>query len=200
MARAKPVTEHEWATGDCRRMVVHARRIGTDRQIRLLLCGFTRLHAALLPNDECRRAVELAEGYADGVLPYRRLLAGRVALETAEWPVGDLMDCLYQVTEPRLGLAVCDLPQLRDRDTQRALLRCVFGNPFRSVAFDLRWRTESALSLARTAYDTRNFSLLPILSDALEDAGCDHRGLLFHLRGNGPHVRGCWAVDAVLGR
>jgi hypothetical protein len=200
MARARPVTEHEWASGDCRRMVVHARRVGTDRQIRLLLCGFLRLHAGLLPNDMCRRAVELAEGYAERVLPYSRVLAMRTELEAAEWPVGDLMDCLDQVLEPRLGLAVCDLPQLRDRNTQRALLRCVFGNPFRPVAFDPRWRSESAVALARTALETPNFSLLPILADALEDAGCDHRGLLFHLRGDGPHVRGCWAVDGVIGR
>ncbi len=82
--------------------------------------------------------------------------------------------------------------------TQAAIFKDIFGNPFRPVVFDPRWRTEAALALARTAYDSRNFSLLPILADALEDAGCDHPEVLNHCRGPGPHVRGCWVVDGVL--
>ncbi len=80
------------------------------------------------------------------------------------------------------------------------LLRDIFGNPFRPVVFDLPWRCESAVSLARTAYDTRNFTLLPILADALEEAGCDHPDVLTHCRDpQQVHVRGCWVVDGVLG-
>jgi hypothetical protein len=74
-------------------------------------------------------------------------------------------------------------------------------NPFRPVVFDPRWRSESAVALARTAYDTRNFTLLPILADALEEAGCDHPDVLTHCRDpQQVHVRGCWVVDGVLGR
>ncbi len=80
------------------------------------------------------------------------------------------------------------------------LLRCIFGNPFRPVAFDPRWRSETAVALATGIYDLRAFDRLPILADALEDAGCDSLDLLNHLRGPGPHARGCWAVDVVLGR
>jgi hypothetical protein len=81
------------------------------------------------------------------------------------------------------------------------LLRCIFGNPFRPVAFDPAWRTESAVALARTAYDTRNFTLLPILADALEEAGCDHADLLTHCRDpQATHARGCWVVDLVLNK
>ena len=80
------------------------------------------------------------------------------------------------------------------------LLRDVFGNPFRPVQFAKGWRSESAVSLARTAYDTRDFTLLPVLADALEEAGCDHAEVLSHCRGPGPHVRGCWVVDLVLGK
>ncbi len=55
-------------------------------------------------------------------------------------------------------------------------------------------------ALARTAYDTRNFTLLPILADALEEAGCDHADVLNHCRDPKlVHVRGCWVVDGVLG-
>jgi hypothetical protein len=84
---------------------------------------------------------------------------------------------------------------------QLALLRDIFGNPFRPVAFDQAWRSESAVALARTAYDTRNFSLLPILADALEESGCDHADILAHCRQpDATHARGCWVVDLVLGK
>jgi hypothetical protein len=78
--------------------------------------------------------------------------------------------------------------------------RCVAGNPFRPVAFDSRWRTETAVALASAIYAERTFDRLPILADALQEAGCDHPDLLAHCRGPGPHVRGCWAVDLVLGK
>ncbi len=82
-----------------------------------------------------------------------------------------------------------------------AVIRDIFGNPFRPVAFDPRWRSESAVALARTAYDTRDFTLLPILADALEEAGCDHTDVLAHCRQpDAVHVRGCWVVDLVLGK
>ena len=80
------------------------------------------------------------------------------------------------------------------------LLRDIFGNPFRPVAFDPNWRTSTVVSIAQGLYDTRDFSAMPILADALEDAGCDHADILDHCRGTGPHVRGCWVVDLVLGK
>jgi hypothetical protein len=83
---------------------------------------------------------------------------------------------------------------------QISLIRCVFGNPFRPVAFSPEWRTDTAISLARQMYDSREFSAMPILADALQDAGCDNDDILEHCRGNGPHVRGCWVVDLVLGK
>jgi hypothetical protein len=49
-------------------------------------------------------------------------------------------------------------------------------------------------------YDSRDFSVMPILADALQDAGCDNEDILSHCRGDGPHVRGCWVVDLVLGK
>ena len=74
------------------------------------------------------------------------------------------------------------------------------GDPYRPVAFDLAWRTATAVGLAERMYDSRDFSAMPILADALEDAGCDHPDVLAHCRGDGPHVRGCWVVDLVLGK
>jgi hypothetical protein len=75
------------------------------------------------------------------------------------------------------------------------------GNPFRSVAFDPRWRTSTAVGLARTMYDDRDFGAMPILADALQDAGCEDAAILNHCRDpHQVHVRGCWVVDLVLGK
>jgi DNA-binding TFAR19-related protein (PDSD5 family) len=74
------------------------------------------------------------------------------------------------------------------------------GNGFRPVTFAPAWRTETAVTLARQMYDSRDFGSMPILADALQDAGCDCEQVLNHCRATGaPHVRGCWVVDGVLG-
>lgn len=78
----------------------------------------------------------------------------------------------------------------------------VFGNPFRPVTIDpawLAWSDGAALAIAREIDEARRFDDLPYLADALTDAGCTEEPLLRHLRGGG-HVRGCWALDAILGR
>ncbi len=80
------------------------------------------------------------------------------------------------------------------------LLRDIFGNPFRPIAFSSSWRTSTILTLAAQMYESRHFSAMPILADALQDAGCDSTDILDHCRGEGPHVRGCWVVDLVLGK
>jgi hypothetical protein len=78
--------------------------------------------------------------------------------------------------------------------------RDIFGNPFRPVVFEPAWRTSTAVALAQQMYDSRDFGIMPILGDALQDAGCDNDNVLDHCRGPGPHVRGCWVVDLVLGK
>ena len=82
-----------------------------------------------------------------------------------------------------------------------ALAHEVFGNPFRPVVFDPSWRTDTAVSLARGMYESRDFSPMPILADALQDAGCEDPDILSHCRdANAAHVRGCWVLDLVLGK
>jgi len=81
------------------------------------------------------------------------------------------------------------------------LVRDIFGNPFRPVTIaPAWWQTPSVVSLARTVYDSRDFSAMPGLADALEETGCGHPDVLAHCRGDGPHVRGCWVVDLILGK
>jgi hypothetical protein len=77
----------------------------------------------------------------------------------------------------------------------------VLGKPLRPVTFSPEWRTDTALILAREMYDSREFSAMPILADALQDAGCDNDDMLAHCRdASATHVRGCWVVDLVLGK
>jgi hypothetical protein len=84
---------------------------------------------------------------------------------------------------------------------QCVLLRDILGPlPFRPLAVDPTWLTSNVASLAHTAYDERAFDRLPILSDALEEAGCTNAEILAHCREPGEHVRGCWVVDLVLAK
>ncbi len=82
-----------------------------------------------------------------------------------------------------------------------AWLRDIFGNPFRPVVFEPAWQSDTALSLAKHLYESRDFSAMPILADALQDAGCEHADILTHCRDETlTHARGCWVVDLVLGK
>jgi hypothetical protein len=92
--------------------------------------------------------------------------------------------------------------ELRDEqlNTQAAIFRDIVGNPFDPITFDSHWRTEDTLGLALGIYEDRAFGRLPLMGDALMDAGCDDERLLAHCRSTGPHARGCWAVDLILGR
>ncbi len=86
---------------------------------------------------------------------------------------------------------------------QAGLLRCVFGSPFRAVWFDpvlRQWNGGTAVALAQAMYDNGDFSQAALLADMLEEGGATDPLLLKHLRGPGPHARGCFALDFVLGR
>lgn len=87
---------------------------------------------------------------------------------------------------------------VEEKAAQAVLFRDVIGNPYRSIRLDPRWRSGDAVALARGIYDERAFDRMPLLADALMDAGCDHEDILSHCRGEGPHVRGCWVVDLIL--
>ena len=80
------------------------------------------------------------------------------------------------------------------------ILRDIIGNPFRPVTFDPAWVTPKVKTLAQAIYDDRAFERMPELADALAEAGCSNQDILSHCRGPGPHVRGCWVVDLVLGK
>lgn len=94
-----------------------------------------------------------------------------------------------------------------EKAAQVVIIRDVFRQYFLPVAFNPTWRTATVSGLARPAYEERHLpsgrldpARLSVLADALEDAGCAEEALLSHLHSPGPHVRGCWALDLILGK
>jgi hypothetical protein len=89
-----------------------------------------------------------------------------------------------------------------ERQAQAALVRCIFGNPFRPAPelapAVLRWNDGAVLKLASTVYEGRTFGDLPILADMLEEAGCTDPAILGHCRALVPHARGCFVLNLVL--
>jgi hypothetical protein len=83
---------------------------------------------------------------------------------------------------------------------QVVLLRELFENPFRPIEIAGKWLTSTVVTLARVIHADRAFHLMPVLGDALQDAGCTRAEVLAHCYGPGPHVAGCWLVDRLTGR
>jgi hypothetical protein len=144
-------------------------------------------------------------------------LAVRVfATRAAEWTAGlRLADATEVVAHSTVTIRASPLSQgpgrppgrvgrqQEESSFQAGLLRCLFRSPFWPAAADGAWITGgggTVTRLARAIYDERAFGRLPVLADALEEAGCTDPAVLVHCRGGGPHARGCWVVDALLGK
>jgi hypothetical protein len=98
------------------------------------------------------------------------------------------------------GLNLVNLALRSNSAVLKEIFRDIFENQFRPVAFDPRWRTSDVVGLARAIYDDKAFERMPILADALMDAGCEDEQVISHCRGDGRHVRGWWVVDLILGK
>src|SRR5262245_43693424 len=220
------MTEGEWlAASDPAAMVQCDLVRPQARKVRL--CGIGCCRQLGITNPRQLKALDAAERYADGLLKDRGLDNWTLqmnrhwqALERDRRPLRDrapeIAVCravAYSCTTNRTGsyrmvvhwlsVPYCGLLPAAILDLRPTLVhvvRDVFGNPFRPVAFEPAWRTTTAVQLARQMYESRDFSAMPILADVLQDAGCDNEDVLAHCRGEGPHVRGCWVVDLVLGK
>lgn len=166
-----------------------------DRMIRLV----ERVRADLwnaLPDE-----IVVSEEYLFAELQYGHLPPQIDHLRIAVLDIGDPRQA-YELESHYLTIAhgVAGRGLVAELSLQCALLRDIFGDPFHLVAFNPAWRTDTAVTLARAMYESRNFSAMPILADALEDADCHDDVILSHCRDpEQVHVRGCWVVDAVLG-
>jgi hypothetical protein len=161
-----------------------------------------------------RQVVETSERFAEGTSTQQQLwdawCAARKVIRAADpfWTVLFVVASLkaWEATKVWRWVSQPDLDSARgnkpaaEKVVQAALVRCIFGNPFRPVTLDPSWLTSTVTALARGIYDEWAFDRLPILADALQDAGCDNEDVLKHCRGAGPHARGCWVVDLLLGK
>ena len=109
--------------------------------------------------------------------------------------------CAWSSTRTKAGGFVTMTYPTEEFAAQAALLRDIFGNPFRPVSLAPSWLTSDVLALARGIYADRAFDRMPVLADALQDAGCTNEDILTHCRDTSiTHARGCWAVDLLLGQ
>lgn len=216
------MTEAEWfACGDpIDMLLVSPGKNASDRKVRLFLCGCCRRVWDFL-SPENRAAVEVAERFANGLATVDELRAteGRSRMyrddddeeplpedqppsywcDVAAWKVtgervivrvGDVCDATRRVAGDRSGEW--------EEVVQARLLRCALGNPFREVPFDPAWRTPAVLALAKAIDADRTFDRVTRLADMLAGAGCEQQDVLSHLRGPGPHARGCWIIDSLV--
>jgi len=161
--------------------------------------------------------VECVELVAEGYLPVNSLRMARLyADQAADYSHGGpalvAYDLVYDPPFDAVAVAAQRAAGVRadaegtnaaaesESEAQLHLLRDIFGNPFRPAAIDPSWLTSTVVALARGIYEERAFDRMPILADALQDAGCDNEDVLGHCRGPEPHVRGCWVVDLLLGK
>ena len=214
-------SETEWLHGSDPEPMLEDAHLVSERKLRLFAAACCRRVWEQLGAD-ARRAVEVAEQHADGTAAGEQLDAARPAAgepsdreaalvrAVAERSV-DAGDCASAAATFHADSQIPrhETPSEQEQwyeavstesTAQADLLRCVFGNPFRPVVFDADWRTSTVVGIANQMYESGDFSLAPVLADALQDANCTSADVLDHLRHGGQHARGCWVVDLVLGR
>lgn len=221
------MTEAEWfACGEPHTLLRFLGTRASDRKLRLFAVACCRRVWHLLTDQRSRQAVEVAKQYADGLVGRERLIVARdearVArrrfLAPAEARASRAANAAQDVVrdtgrsaawncmaETSRAISIgdtnhCDSAEMRQ---QAALFRSIFDNPFQTSTIStswLVWHDGVVRTLAQVVYDERGFDHLPILADALEDAGCTDAAILDHLRSPGPHVRGCHVLDALLGK
>jgi hypothetical protein len=208
------MTEAEWLAGtDPTPMLDYLGNTASDRQVRLWACACVRRIAPLIAHEVGHKALAVVEQYVDGLASERELLAVADTFypcgqynATYEHPATRAAHCpLYPERARQAATYVLRCFKHSERDAERAaqaaLVRDIFGNPFR--ANDTACHAghgRTVAELARAIYEERAFERLPILADALEDTGCTSTEVLDHCRGGGEHVRGCWVVDLLTGR
>jgi hypothetical protein len=194
------------------------------RKLRLFACACARRLWPQVKHTRWREIVLTAERFADGRVGRRQL---EQAHRGARWisqaaynnwlanpgkdsngvSVGYIIVALTERDPGDAALSAArsavSIKGSAESAVQSALVRDLFGNPFRPPPAPAAWLghpDETVLRLARVLYDEGRFADLPVLGDALEDAGCTDEQVLGHCRSSGPHVRGCWLLDAVLGK
>jgi hypothetical protein len=196
------MTEGDWlAAADPNPLLKHVQGTAGERRLRLFACACARhLGAMLLDYTEDREAIDVAERFADGQATSDDLMRarGRSRRVGAHWLANT---SAWRAAEQWASCTSFRVSNLRA--AQADLVREIFGNPFQPAAVEpawLRWGDGTVGKMAQAIYEEQRFADLPILADALEDAGCACEPIVAHCRAAGPHVRGCWVVDLLLAK
>lgn len=201
------MTEAEWfAAKSPIPLLPHVAEARHTRKLRLFFCACFRARERTKwiegRFEIDRAAAELVESWADGLVEQNDVFATGLITGRNIGLFPNDGELRHRAAEA--GITKNDPPytaSVAEQIIRAGLLREIFGNPFHPAAFYIEWRTDTVMSLARQMYDAHEFSAAPILADALQDAGCDSDDILNHLRGtSAQHVRGCWALDLVLGK
>ena len=190
------MTEPEWlACEDPVLMLDFIRERVSERKLRLWACTCHQQQNGRF--KVISDAIKVAEDWAEGkspIIPKHPSLT-YVCSESA-WHAA------YQGTALELKRLLTFFPETAEYRHalrhQLLTLRDIF--PFHPITLSPSWLTSTVVSLAQQMYDSRDFSAMPILADALQDCGCDNEEILNHCRGLGPHVRGCFVIDLLTGR
>jgi hypothetical protein len=207
------VTEQDWLVSENPLQLLDYVGVSLEsRKALLVTAACFRRHWERLP-EVCRDWARMAETAAEGRASRKDLDDAFEAIEEALNELGPpgefvaLLDMgwgMWTAEWPRLDEGEQDSAWLTERKAHAFLVRDVFGNPFRPAPTlapsVLSWDSGTVPNLATAIYEERAFNRLPILADALEDAGCSDAAILGHCRGGGEHARGCWVVDLVLGK
>jgi hypothetical protein len=214
------MTEEEWLKATNPTPMLEFRRgKASDRKFRLYACAACRGKWRWFEGDEwSRQAIEIAEQFADGDaskatlsqaaknLPRGGGVAYHVTLADGSSGALNLAGLMAEVTviecqDAGHGDEEAEKAKTEENGVQAFIVRDIFGNPFRPLAVDRAWLTSTVVALAEGIYADRAFDRMPILADALQDAGCDSEDILAHCRDTQrTHVRGCWVIDLLTGR
>jgi hypothetical protein len=207
----KAMTEEDWlAEGNSQSLLAWLRRHvdASERRLRLFAVACYRHGRLAWPDERSAAVAEHAERLVEETWPL-------LSRETGHDPemVADAWQTAVDSARNGAGMPASGRKDwwtafMQAEDTLCRLVRDVFGNPFRTrPPFEPAWRNDLVMSLAQAAYGDRTFpegtlnaESLAVLADAVEEVGCTDRNLLDHLRGPGPHVRACHALDWILGR
>lgn len=206
--RSETMTESDWLNcTDPQKILECIRDKTSERKLRLTLCGWSRLNWKWL-SQQSQSAVEVAELFADGLVSDEDRRSADVELwwgeqgqhKTVEnWLARLTLEGSIDLWEAAYASSSIN-PKIKNR--QVAILRDIVGNPFHPVFINpswLTWNDGTVFRMARSIYNERSLDGLPILADALVESGCTDQDILIHCRGTGPHVRGCWVLDLILG-
>ncbi|HMC63349.1 MAG TPA: hypothetical protein VKI65_00265 [Gemmataceae bacterium] len=178
------MNEQEWLEcTDPQAMLDFMSERTSRRKIELYTTGSYRLVWDLLSDERLRKKIEVRERYVDGLATEAE---DNAAIDAAEAVPLQIQHDAWDA-----------IPSAR----QVQLVRDIFGNPFRYVRVDPSWlKDRTVQKLAQDIYDERAFARLPILGEALANAGCTNPDILTHCRQPAEHWRGCWLIDLLLAK